>query len=159
MCHWVCYLSTSLALKLFTNMTGDNRYRTRVCRSPCYPSHNNSLTTILQCCSGLCHLQHGQQAFFRQNTAPSQIETHLRLKEARNEQGPRGRVVIRFGSLKLVLRYRLEAISKCPSLTKAIRRLVYIQVLYHYLKQILHYEGEATTLFQSSCQNNPTNIS
>ena len=115
----------------------------------------SSLTNILQCCSELCHLQHGQQAFFRQNAAPSQIETHLRMKEARNEQGSRDRVVIRFRSLKLVLRYRLEAISECSSFTKAVTRLVYIQVTYHYLRLSLPPGGETTTPFKSSGKNNP----
>ena len=121
-----------------------------------YSTSYSSLTTILQCCSELCHLQHGQQAFFRQNAAPSQIETHLRLKVARNEQGSQDRFVIRFGSLKLILRYRLGAVSRCTSPNKAITRLVYIQVMYHYLKQSLLHEGESMTLFKSSCKNNPT---
>ena len=113
-----------------------------------YSTSYSSLTTILQCCSELCHLQHGQQAFFRQNAAPSQIETHLRLKVARNEQGSQDRFVIRFGSLKLILRYRLGAVSRCTSPNKAITRLVYIQVMYHNLKQSLLHGGESR-LFSS----------
>ena len=121
-----------------------------------YPKLYSSLTTILQCCSGLCRLQHGQQAFLRQNAAPSQIETHLRMKEVQIEQGSRDRVVIRFRSLKLVFRTMLEAFSECSSLTTSIRKSVYIRVRYQHPKQSLYHEEEATIRFKSWCKNNPT---
>ena len=121
-----------------------------------YPQSYNSLMTILQCCSELCRLQHDQQAFLRQNAAPSQIETHLRLKEVQIDQGSRDRVVIRFRSLKLVFRSRLEAFSECSSLTTFIRKIVYIQLRYQHRKQSLYHEEEATTRFNSSCKNYPT---
>ena len=108
--------------------------------------------TILQCCSGLCYLQHVQQAFYRQDAAPSQNETLRRLKEVQDEQRLWVRVVIWSGCSKFGLRYSLEVLSECSSLAKAIRRLMYIQVTYHYPKQSLSYR-EATTPFQSSCKD------
>lgn len=111
--------------------------------------------TISQCCSGLCYLQHVQQAFFRQDATPSQNETLRRLKEVQDEQRSWGRAMIRSGSFKFGFRYSLGAFSKSSSLAKAIRRLVYIQVTYHYPEQSLSY-AEATTPFQSSCSNDPT---
>ncbi len=112
--------------------------------------------TMLQCCSGLCCLQRDQQAFYRQDAAPSQNETFRRLKEVQNKQKSWGRVVIWSVSSKSGFRYSLAAFSKCSSLTKAIRRFVYIQVTYHYHKQSLSYEEEATTPLQSLCKDDPT---
>ncbi len=53
------------------------------------------------------------------------------------------------------VRYGLEAFSQGSSLNKAIRRLVYIQVTYHYPKQSLLHEEEATIPLQSSCKDDP----